>query len=64
MVSIRKIFALCINKGSRVYNVLRKETPMVRFQCDGKILVRKTKSFFGFCVEVSSYFAKILARII
>ena len=30
---------------------------MIRFQCDGKIMVRKT-NFFGFCVEMSSFFRK------
>ena len=34
---------------------------MVWFQSDGK---RKKSFFFGFCVEMSSLFAKILARVI
>ena len=33
---------------------------MVRFH--GKTMVRK-KNFFGFCVEMSSFFAKMLARV-
>ena len=38
---------------------------MVRFYglCDGKIMVRKTY-FFGFCVEMSSFFAKFSATVI
>ena len=36
---------------------------MVRFQCDGKIIVRK-HFFFGFWEEMSSFFAKFLARVI
>ena len=38
---------------------------MVRFHglCDGERMVRKTK-FSGFCVEMSSFFAKISARVI
>ena len=32
---------------------------MVRFQCEGKRVVRKTV-FFGFCVKMSSFFAKNL----
>ena len=35
---------------------------MLKFQCDRKRLVRKTV-FFGFCVEMSSFFAKISARV-
>ena len=34
---------------------------MVRIQCDGK---NKKNIFFCFCVEMSSFFAKILARVI
>ena len=38
---------------------------MVRFYglCDGKKMVRKTYFFFGFCVEMSNFFAKMLARV-
>ena len=32
---------------------------MVRFRCDGKKVVRKTV-FFGFCAEMSGFFAKNL----
>ena len=32
--------------------------------CDGKKLVRKKNFFFSFCVEMSIFFAKILARVI
>ena len=52
---------LCIKIGNRVYKVLRKGTPMVRFQCDGK---RKKNNFFGFCVEMSNFLAKISAPVI
>ena len=48
----------CINIGNRFPNVLRYG--MVKFQCDTKKIVRKTE-FFGFCVEMSSFFAKISA---
>ena len=43
----------CINIGNRFPNVLRYG--MVKFQCDTKKIVRKTE-FFGFCVEMSSFF--------
>ena len=48
---------LCFNLGYRVYKILRKGIPMVRFYglCDGKIRARKG---FGFCVEKSSFYAK------
>ena len=37
---------------------------MVRFYglCDGKIMVRKT-FFFGYCGEMSSFIAKMCARV-
>ena len=34
--------------------VLGHGIPMVRFQCDGKIMVRKA-NFFEFCIEISSF---------
>ena len=51
------VFQLCIKIGYRIYNVLRYGIPMVRFHglCDGKRMVGK-QFFFGFCVEVSSFF--------
>ena len=39
---------------------------MVRFYvlCGGKIMIRKTNVCFGFCVELSSFFAKVSVRVI
>ena len=50
---------LCIKMGNRAYSLLRSGIELVRFcgLCDSNKIVRK-KIFFGFYVEISSFFSQ------